>query len=163
LGAAHPDLAIQLGNHGEILNALRRPADARKSFERARLIWERELGPDNRSLAYALTGIGISYLEEGNSANALVPLERAFKIREKEETDLAKRAETAFALARTLWESRRDRGRARDLAEQAQEHYMKVVAKQKVSEVDAWLRSRAAVDARAIAGATNVGSSGPLR
>ena len=34
LGAAHPDLAIQLNNHGEILNALHRYAEARKVFER---------------------------------------------------------------------------------------------------------------------------------
>jgi hypothetical protein len=73
LGAAHPDLATQLSNRGEILNALGRYGEARKSFERARVIWERELGLENRNLGYALTGIGISFLAEGSSQSALVP------------------------------------------------------------------------------------------
>ncbi len=112
LGNAHPDLADQMSNNGEILNALGRYVEARKSFERARVIWERELGPDSRNLAYALTGIGVSYLSEGTPANALVPLERAFKIRRLLETDPSRRADTNFALARALWESNRDRSRA---------------------------------------------------
>ena len=34
LGAGHPDLAILLSNQGEILNALRKHQEARRSFER---------------------------------------------------------------------------------------------------------------------------------
>ncbi len=139
LGAGHPDLATQLNNRGEILNALGRSRDARASFEKARIIWERELGLDNRNLAYALTGIGVSYLTEGDSLSALVPLERAFKIREAQETDPSRRAETRFALARALWESGRDRGRARALAEDARESYAKAEVKTKLGEVDTWL------------------------
>ena len=131
LGAGHPDLATQLNNRGEILNALGRSRDARASFEKARIIWERELGLDNRNLAYALTGIGVSYLSEGDAANAIVPLERAFKIREAQETDPSRRAETRFALARALWESGRDRRRARSLAEQARDSYAKAELKTK--------------------------------
>ncbi len=139
LGAGHPDLATQLNNRGEILNALGRSRDARTSFEKARIIWERELGLDNRNLAYALTGIGISYLSEGNASNAIVPLERAFKIREIEETDPSRRAETRFALARALWEAGHDHLRARSLAEQAHDSYAKAALKTKVAEVDSWL------------------------
>ncbi len=139
LGAGHPDLATQLNNRGEILNTLGRSRDARASFEKARIIWERELGLDNRNLAYALTGIGVSYLVEGDPLSALVPLERAFKIREKQETDPSRRAETRFALARALWESGRDRGRARALAEDARESYAKAAVKTKLAEVDTWL------------------------
>ncbi|HEY6477100.1 MAG TPA: tetratricopeptide repeat protein, partial [Polyangia bacterium] len=139
LGAGHPDLATQLNNRGEILNALGRSRDARASFEKARIIWERELGLDNRNLAYALTGIGVSYLFEGDWPNAIFPLERAFKIREAQETDPSRRAETRFALARALWESGRDRARARALAEQARESYAKAEVKTKLGEVDTWL------------------------
>ena len=135
----HPDLATQLNNRGEILNALGRSRDARASFEKARIVWERELGLDNRNLAYALTGIGVSYLSEGDASNAIVPLERAFKIREAEETDPSRRAETRFALARALWESGRDRLRARSLAEQAHDSYAKAELKTHVAEVDSWL------------------------
>jgi tetratricopeptide (TPR) repeat protein len=143
LGPGHPALAIQLNNRGEILNTLGRPADARKAFDRARIIWERELGADSRYLAYGLTGIGVSYLSEGSAGNALVPLERAFRIRQSQETDGAKQAETGFALARALWESNRDRARARTLAEHARKAYADLAAKSNVAEIDAWLRNRA--------------------
>ncbi len=142
LGAGHPDLATQLSNRGEILNNLGRYREARQAFERARVIWERELGLDDRNLGYALTGIGLSYLSEGTPTSALVPLERAFKIREAQETDPSHRAETRFALARALWESGRDRGRARTLAVEARETYRKADAKSRVAEVESWLSER---------------------
>ena len=129
---------------GEILNALGRYPEARESFERARIIWERELGSDNLNLGYALTGIGLSYLAEGNPNGALVPLERAFKIRSAQETEPSRRAETAFALAQALWESNRDRSRARSLAEQAREDYARTAAKAKLAEVASWLADRGA-------------------
>jgi tetratricopeptide (TPR) repeat protein len=144
LGAAHPDLADQITNQGEVLNALGRSLEARQSFERARTIWEREVGPESRSLAYALTGIGVSYLVEGSPAKALVPLERAHKIRQSLEPNPGKRAETSFALARALWESNRDRGRARALAEEARTGFEKAVAQSKVAEVKTWLANHGA-------------------
>ncbi|HVV15651.1 MAG TPA: protein kinase [Polyangia bacterium] len=141
LGAGHPELATQLGTRGEILNALGRYRDARASFEKARIIWERELGVDNRKLASALTGIGISYIADADAGRAIVPLERAVKIREQHENDPARRAETRFALARALWEAGRDRARARALAEQARDGYAKAVMTPKLAEVESWLRS----------------------
>ena len=74
--ASHPDLATQLSNRGEALNALGQHKAARESFERAQLIWERELGPENLNLGYALTGLGVSYLEEGRAGIAIPPLKR---------------------------------------------------------------------------------------
>ena len=74
LGAQHPGLAFQYDTRGAILNALGRPAAARQSFQQAVAIWERELGPDDTTLAAALTGIGLSYLNEGNPLNAIEPL-----------------------------------------------------------------------------------------
>jgi tetratricopeptide (TPR) repeat protein len=142
LGSGHPALAIQLNNRGEVLNRLGRPVEARRSFERARVIWERELGPDSRLLAYGLTGIGVSYLAEGSPAGALVPLERALRIRDVQETDDTKRAETAFALARALWESNRDRGRARLLAERAKNMYSASISRTNLDEVQRWLAAR---------------------
>jgi tetratricopeptide (TPR) repeat protein len=144
LGSGHPDLAEHFLNRGEVLTSLARYEDARQSFESARAIWERELGPDNIHLAYALTGIGLNYLSQGKSTNALVPLERAFKIRDSREAEPSRRAETSFALARALWDSNRNRARARSLAEQSLEEYGKADAKPKVAEVQAWLQTRAA-------------------
>src|SRR5579871_3111504 len=134
-------MAAVLSNRGEILNALGRSREARASFEKARIIWEREFGLDNRDLAYALTGIGISYLTEGDPASALAPLERAFKIREAQETDPSRRAETGFALARALWESGRDHLRARTLAQGARDGYAKAEVKAKLTEVAGWLEA----------------------
>jgi len=66
--------------------------------------------------------------------------ERALKIRESRETDPAKRAETRFALARALWETRRDRPRSYRLAEDARDAYLKSSAKGAVTGVEDWLR-----------------------
>jgi tetratricopeptide (TPR) repeat protein len=139
LGVGHPDVAISLNNKGEILNALGRYDDARQAYEQAASIWQRELGADNWVLGYALTGIGVSFILEGNPSKALAPLERAFKIREASDSDKARKAETAFALARALGESNRDRPRARVLAEQAKAAYASGANKTKVTEIDAWL------------------------
>jgi eukaryotic-like serine/threonine-protein kinase len=142
LGVGHPDLATDLSNRGEILNALGKYQQARESFEKARGIWERELGFDNLNLGYALTGIGLGHLAEGNAASALVPLERAFKIRLNHETEPSRRAETSFALARALWDSNRDRSRARSLADAAREIYVTTSATARLAEVERWLRDR---------------------
>jgi serine/threonine protein kinase/tetratricopeptide (TPR) repeat protein len=142
LGAEHPDLAVQMSNRGEILNLLGRYREARQSFERARIIWERELGLEARNLAYALTGIGESYLAEGDAVSAVVPLERAWKIRAAKEADPERRGETLFALARALWDSERDRLRAEALAHEARDAYGKTEVKAKLAEVDAWLARR---------------------
>jgi serine/threonine protein kinase/tetratricopeptide (TPR) repeat protein len=147
LGAGHPDLATQLSNRGEILDALGRHREARQSFERARVIWERELGLQDRNLAYALTGIGTSYLAEGDPGSAVAPLERALKIREAHEMDWSRRADTRFALARALWETNRDRSRARALAEQAKDGYAKgssAAMKTRLAEIEGWLRGHGA-------------------
>jgi tetratricopeptide (TPR) repeat protein len=138
LGARHPELANHFSNRGEILRLLGRYSDARPAFERARTIWERELGADNVLLAYALTGIGETLIAEGNPNGALVPLERALKIRLAQDADLARQAETKFALARALRDSNRDRARARVLAEEAKAAYAKT-ASDKVDEVARWL------------------------
>ncbi|MES1208245.1 MAG: hypothetical protein ABUS79_20105, partial [Pseudomonadota bacterium] len=79
-----------------------------------------------------------------DATSAIVPLERAFKIREEHENDPARRAETRFALARGLWEAGRDRPRARMLAQQAREGYAKAVVKPKLAEVESWLRAHGA-------------------
>jgi tetratricopeptide (TPR) repeat protein len=141
LGAGHPDLALQLNNRGEILRMLGRYGDARASLEQARSIWERELGPDNAWLAYALTGIGETLLAEGRANEALVPLARALKIRQAQDSDAAHQGETMFAYARALWDSNRDHNRAIALGEDARSFYERTPAKDKLREVEAWLRN----------------------
>ena len=140
LGAGHPDLGNTMSNHGEILNALGRYEEARASFERAETIWERELGSNNLNLGYPLTGIGLSFLGEGKPSSALLPLERALTLRMDSETEPALRAETAFALARALWESGRGRARSRELAEEAKVTYAKISERDALASIEDWLR-----------------------
>ena len=142
LGAQHPGLAFQYDTRGAILNALGRPAAARQSFQQAVAIWERELGPDDTTLASALTGIGLSYLNEGNSLNAIEPLERATRIRAGRAADPVDQAQTYFDLARALWESGREQTRARRLADQARAAYEKAAMKKELAAVELWLRTR---------------------
>jgi len=144
LGADHPELAICLSNGGEILNALARYEAARESFQKAHTIWEREFGSDNVNLGYALTGIGLSFLGEGKSRDALIPLERAFLLRAQHEPETSRLAETGFALARALWDAKRDRNRALSLAERARDKYAKLAERKRLDEVDAWLRDHGA-------------------
>jgi tetratricopeptide (TPR) repeat protein len=141
LGLQHPQLAYQLDTRGEILNALGRYQSARDSFARALSIWEREFGRDAGILAYALTGIGLSYLGEASPSNAIVPLERALALRSGHDTPASERAETSFALAQSLWQTGREMGRARNLAEQARASYAQAAMEKDVASVDAWLRN----------------------
>jgi eukaryotic-like serine/threonine-protein kinase len=127
-----------------MLSALHRFSEARNSFQKAYAIWNREFGVDNVNLGYALTGIGMSYVAEGRSRDALAPLERAYAIRETREPETSRFAETGFALARALWESRHDRSRARTLAERARDKYAKLSEKNKLAEVNDWLRDHGA-------------------
>jgi tetratricopeptide (TPR) repeat protein len=139
LGAGHPDLALHLYNRGEILRALGRRAEARTAYDGARAIWEAELGSETAILAYALTGTGQTFLEDGDPNKAIVPLERAFRNGQSEAPDSLLRAETNFALARALWGAHRDRGRARALAEEAKAVYAGTPRKDKLAEVESWL------------------------
>jgi tetratricopeptide (TPR) repeat protein len=141
LGAAHPDVALPLNNRGEILRLLGRYPEARLSFERARDIWQRELGPENAWVGYALTGIGATFVAEGNPNSALVPLERAGRILKDVNWDPLARAETNFLLARALRATNRDRARARALAEQARTDYARTSAADKLTEVVHWLET----------------------
>ena len=108
-GSGHPDVAAQLNNRGEILSALHRYRTKHEHRSNGR---EHQGTRTRKSeiLEYCvpLTGIGIDLSGRRNPPNALVPLDRALRIREPG-VGRGKRAETGFALARALWESSRDR------------------------------------------------------
>jgi len=142
LGSSHPDVATPHTYGGEILTVLGRYAEAREEYDRARTILERELGPDNLVVSYVLTDIGNNYLAEGSPTRAVEPLEIAYRIEEAREPERSKRADVTFALARALWESTRSRKRARGLAGDALNEYEKAATRDKVLEVQTWLKGR---------------------
>jgi eukaryotic-like serine/threonine-protein kinase len=126
LGRQHPDLALHVYNRGEIRLALGQVPGARADFERALSIWKEELPPQHLYNSYALTGIGLASIADGQRVSeAIAPLERALKIRDDAAAVPEMRAETMFALARALWQAGadpvRDRARALRLAEGARD------------------------------------------
>ncbi|HVR60661.1 MAG TPA: tetratricopeptide repeat protein, partial [Polyangia bacterium] len=140
LGTDHPEMATQMSNRAEILNQLERWQEARASASRALELWEKQLGKDHPFVAYALSGIGASYLGEGKPAFAVAPLERALRIRLAKEPSPALIAEVEFALARAFWDSNQQRERARALARSALERFGAEPSKSKPrAEITVWL------------------------
>jgi eukaryotic-like serine/threonine-protein kinase len=144
LGAEHPLVATFISNKGETLGRLGRYGEARAAYQRALSIEERTYGVESTNLAYPLTGLGQSYLADHQPAAAVAPLERARRIREAHEKDVALVAETDFSLARALWETDTARDRALRLAGTARAAYARSPASSaRLQEIDRWLSSRA--------------------
>jgi hypothetical protein len=105
-------------------------------FRTALVASEKALGPEAADLSFFLAGIGHAYLDLKKPADAIAPLERALKVRGTG-GDPMSTAEISFGLARALWASKRDRARARALAEAALPHYQAAGN----PDVKAWLAS----------------------
>jgi tetratricopeptide (TPR) repeat protein len=143
LGEAHPRVAVQLSNRGEILVALKRFPEALKAYSQALDMLEHEFGPTNRQVAEALTGLGISLMGLDRVNEAIAPLERAVAIRSAGDSDVARTAESRFALARALWLGNREHARALTLAHSALKTYERAPATDdKKEEVADWLAQR---------------------
>jgi tetratricopeptide (TPR) repeat protein len=139
-GAGSPAIALILSNRGEYLVALGRHDEAIAAFRGALGRWEPQLGAEHPFLAHPLTGLGLAHLAAGRPGDALPPLERALRLREAREPDANMVAETRFALARALWSAGTDRARARRLAEQARDTYLRDRARaSSATEVSTWL------------------------
>jgi tetratricopeptide (TPR) repeat protein len=112
-GASHPRLVAQLANRAEILNNLGRHEEAHRDAERAVAV-QHESGP-TVDLIYSLAPLAEADLALGHPARAVAPLDQALRSAEGAEvaTELPR---LRFALARALWDSGRDRRRARALA-----------------------------------------------
>ena len=143
IGAGHPLVATFISNKGESLDKLGRHEEARAAYRQALSIEERAYGADSTIVAYTLAGMGQSYLSEHRPAAAVAPLERAWRIRDLHENDVALVAETSFALARALWESGGDRDRALRLATSAHKAYLQRPAfASRADDVTRWLAAR---------------------
>lgn len=103
---------------GEAELAAGRPALARPWFARMRALIEVR-SSDTPVAAYALRGLGECHLLDDRPDLALEPLERALALRETAPGWYWARPQTAFALARALAVTGRDRSRAVRLAGEA--------------------------------------------
>ncbi|MBA3502654.1 MAG: tetratricopeptide repeat protein, partial [Deltaproteobacteria bacterium] len=136
MGADHIETATSRGYLANAYLGLGRSGEALPMFRAALVVSEKALGPEASDLAFFLAGIGHAYLDLKKPVDAIAPLERALRLRGTE-GDPMSTAEIQFGLARALWASKRDRARARSLAEAALPHY-KAAGN---PEVERWLAS----------------------
>jgi tetratricopeptide (TPR) repeat protein len=132
-----PDHIETAGSRGYLANAylgLDRYADALAEFRTALAITEKELGPDHFDLSFYLTGIGEALIGMKKPGEALPYLERALRLR-GDGGDPLTTAELEFSLAKVLWDTKRDRERAKTLANAARAGY-KQLGK---PDVEQWL------------------------
>ena len=154
-GAVYPSDAYEASSarvaRGLALVALERPAEARADLELARDAFERQLGSDHPFLADPLTGLGEACLVEGHPAEARGFLERAWELRSTHLADGGAREQTAFDLARAIWDAAPgDRAHALELATDALEGYAAfpdLAARRAV--VERWVEARHLPSARA--------------
>ncbi len=139
-GDSTPASAQSLSDRGDTLSLLGRHAEARAAFQAALGRWQEQLGPDHRQLAHPLLGLGQAQLAMGRARAAVATLERALRIREREEPDPVLVAETRFALARALWETG-ERARATTEARRARAAFVAAPGlASKAAAIDEWLR-----------------------
>jgi tetratricopeptide (TPR) repeat protein len=141
-GPEHPDVAGPSSTLGLVLVEAGRTTEALGHFDRALRLRERALGAQHPELAGPLTGRGEALLRLGRATEALVPLERALALREKHAVAPGELAETRFALARALWDSRKDAARARELALKAEDALEQPGTGALRARVQAWLDAR---------------------
>ena len=87
------------------LVALKRASEARADVTAVEAAFEKTLGRDHPFLADPMTVLGEVALLEGRPRDARGVLERAWEIRSTHVSDGGAREETAFALARAIWDS----------------------------------------------------------
>jgi tetratricopeptide (TPR) repeat protein len=140
-GPAHAKTARVRYNVADGLLNQHRYAEAAAEGEAALALFEQAYGPRHAMVGYALTLLGGSWVERHEPARALPLLERALAIREANPYDDVGLGDTLAFLARALWDSGRDRARARALGLRARDAYVRggAFARPAVADVDAWL------------------------
>jgi tetratricopeptide (TPR) repeat protein len=144
LGPAHPLVARSLTLRGELLREQGHYDDALASQDSALTLLESALGPQHPSLANSLTSKGNALLDRASPLDAVPVLERALAIRSAAPSDPLELAELRFALARGLWATDSELGRARELAELARRGYAQIGERvaSELDVIDTWLGER---------------------
>jgi tetratricopeptide (TPR) repeat protein len=137
---AHASLAM-----GDVRLASGQAREALSDYRFALPILEKAYGADQPQVVVALISIGQAELALGQPARAIEPLERAERMLPATGAP-DDRGAVRFLLARALWDARRDRRKARDLANAARTDYARAGDgfKPQVDEVDRWLARRPA-------------------
>jgi tetratricopeptide (TPR) repeat protein/predicted Ser/Thr protein kinase len=117
-GPDHREVGVQHLNLGGAYATLGRWRESQEHFERAIKNHEQAVGGDHEMMAFSLSGLGEAMIERHQPAAAIPILERALAIFEANHSQPARKAIARWFLVRALWDSKRDRKRARELANQ---------------------------------------------
>ena len=133
--STHTNLGIlfhTLGQHGLAETELRRAVE----------ILEREHGVDHPRVAVNLAHLALVHLAQKRHELAIETAKRALAIGTASQMQPKELGASRFALARALWNSKRDRPRARELARQALRDYdasQSSTVKKEAEKVTVWL------------------------
>ena len=136
-GPSDPNVvaALNVGAHAD--SRADNPDRAQRRYERALEL----ASPESSSREEALNGLAQLHLDGGRPEQAVPLLEEAVAQWEGRGLDLHAAATTQFNLGRALWESGRDRPRARQLVAGARQHYAELgePGQAAVDEIDRWI------------------------
>jgi len=147
-GAFFPAESFEVGAarlvRGQALLALDRGAEARADLQAVLDTFERVLGRDHPFLADPMAALGEVALAQGRAADAQALLERAWEFRSTHTADGGVREQTAFGLARAIWDAApADRKHALDLAGEARDGYSGIPdLAARLAVIDGWLAAR---------------------
>jgi tetratricopeptide (TPR) repeat protein len=114
----HPEIALVLSNLGDVLREQGRLAEALETHQRGLAILRKQPVPDS-TLPFTLASLGADLLALGRAAEAVPLLEAGLRAGVEQKVEPADRAEHQAWLAEALWESDRDRARAKALLAEA--------------------------------------------
>jgi tetratricopeptide (TPR) repeat protein len=143
LGEEHSEVARARLNVGETLAIVGRYGDALQEQERGVRAMETALGPTHPFSGYAHLALGKTLLLAGHRQNAVTELERALSVFRHTEFDAQYTSEALFELAKALQRDARARGRALELAREAEARWSKVPGSKDLAAVRAWLATQA--------------------
>jgi len=131
-----------------VLGAEGRPEEALAKCREALALAEQAQPAYARGKSAILTCLGRALVDLGRPGEAIEPLTRALELYGQEMMLPEVRPEARFTLARALWDSKRDRPRAVEVAKQALAEYQDLTAKgfgcmvRDLAAVEDWLRER---------------------
>ena len=141
LGREHPEIAGTLVYLGDIHRARGELAAARRAYDESLALAERLAGRDDPALALPLLGLAELALRERRPAEAVPRLRRALSLLPPDAVRHRLRGDVRFALARALWDARKDPD-APAFALAAAEDFTTADATKQREQALAWLGAR---------------------
>lgn len=139
LGPDHPTVAEAHDNLAYYHSKRGQQEEALSSARRALEIRQKAAGEDDGRTAVSLGRVAEALLSLGRRKEALQAAEHAHDIAAGDPGTSTRLQQTEFVLARVLWETSRDKARARSLASKARAGYEKLGRTMDVDEIEKWL------------------------